>query len=140
MVLFFTYKASIPKKKKINITITYVIITAIFSGSFIAISASEGVSIIAIDRLTSFSYIDFVSGFTMWGFHLRFDALFVLFILILSLLNLFLPLFSLYELLDHLTYFLIHHHYSSVVSFAGVFGSSSTLSVFSPEDLGSFLL
>jgi len=89
MLLFFTYRANISKKKKINVVITYVITAAIFSGSFFALDASEGV-LFTGDRLTSlrsvdsFSYIDFVSGFTMWGFHLRFDTLFVLFILPLT--------------------------------------------------------
>jgi len=86
MVLFFTYRASIPREKKIRIVVTYVIITAILVGTFTALyTTSESYPITnVLDKLTNFSYIDFVSGFTMWGFHLRFDALFVLFILPLT--------------------------------------------------------
>jgi len=86
MVLFFTYRAEIPRKKKIQITLTYIITTVILAGTIsAAIMSGESIPMVSIfDRLTSFSGIDFWTGFTAWAIQLRFDTLVVLFTLPLT--------------------------------------------------------
>lgn len=84
MVLFFTYKAEIPRRKKIHITITYVVITVVFGIAGVSIlGESTPVSVVS-GTLTSFSNEDFWSGFTTWSFQLRGDDLVLLFILPLT--------------------------------------------------------
>jgi len=78
MTLFFTYRAEIPRRKKINLTISYAVIVGV---------ATAGVFIFDIDLgggVTSgltFDNKEFWSSFTIWGFQLRDDTLFLLFIL-----------------------------------------------------------
>lgn len=82
MTLFFTYLSDIPRKKKFYILISYIII---------AIVGIIGLFIIGIDfggeiaqRGLTFDYYDFWSAFTAWSFQLRFDSLFLLFIVPLT--------------------------------------------------------
>ena len=85
MVLFFTYRANIPRKKKIRIVITYTITTVILAGIIVTANTSQSIPITAIlDHVTSFSYSELWSGFTVWAFQLRFDTLVVLFTLPLT--------------------------------------------------------
>jgi len=79
MTLFFTYRAEIPRRKKINLTISYAVIVGV---------ATAGVFIFDIDLgggvtsgLLTFDNKEFWSSFTIWGFQLRDDTLFLLFIL-----------------------------------------------------------
>jgi len=72
--LFFIFRSEIPKRKKILVTIPYLII-------FVAI-----LGIIYVDRphlvtITDFNFIDFWNGFSTWGYQLRLDSLFLLFVL-----------------------------------------------------------
>jgi len=79
MTLFFTYRAEIPRRKKINLTISYAVIVSV---------ATAGVFIFDIDLgggvtsgMLTFDNKEFWSSFTIWGFQLRDDTLFLLFIL-----------------------------------------------------------
>ena len=76
LTLFFIYRTKIPKKTKILLTISYLIISGALVGAlFLAEGLGYG------ERLTSFEYIDFVSGFTSWAFQLRIDGLVLMFLL-----------------------------------------------------------
>ena len=82
MTLFFTYLSDIPRKKKFYILISYIII---------GIVGIIGLFIVGIDfggeiaqRGLTFDYIDFWSAFAAWSFQLRFDNLFLLFIVPLT--------------------------------------------------------
>lgn len=76
LTLFFIYRTKIPKKTKIRLTISYLIIAGALVGAlFLAGGLGYG------ERLTSFEYIDFVSGFTSWAFQLRIDGLVLMFLL-----------------------------------------------------------
>jgi len=81
MVLFFTYRANIPREKKIRIGLTYIIIAAILAGIIIASSATNETNYIVkkFDDLRSFNYVDFVTGFSAWAIHFRFDVFILLF-------------------------------------------------------------
>jgi len=74
MTLFFTYRAEIPKEKKIRIAISYAILFVIMIGILLAGLSTPG-------TLEGFDYSDFSSGFTAWAFQLRFDWAVLLFIL-----------------------------------------------------------
>ena len=72
--LFFIFRSEIPKRKKILVTIPYLIIFVTILG------------IIYVDRphlvtITDFGFIDFLNGFSTWGYQLRLDSLFLLFVL-----------------------------------------------------------
>ena len=82
MTLIFTYLSDIPRKKKFYILISYIII---------GIVGIIGLFILGIDfggeiaqRGLTFDYIDFWSAFAAWSFQLRFDNLFLLFIVPLT--------------------------------------------------------
>ena len=87
MTLFFTYRAEIPKEKKIRIAISYAIIFVIMIGILLAglsiPDMLEGFESTA-GILEGFDYSDFSSGFTAWAFQLRFDWAVLLFILPLT--------------------------------------------------------
>jgi len=80
MTLFFIYRARIPKKTKIVTTIPFMII---FAGIVGIILFGEGLGY--EKSLTSFEYIDFVSGFTAWAIQLRIDGLVLVFLLPLTI-------------------------------------------------------
>ena len=98
MTLFLTYRAEIPKGKKIRITISYVIIfviiigiilPGIFSTDIISDDIkigddSRGYLLSKAGKITMFNYSDFWSGLTTWAFQLRFDWLVLLFLLPLT--------------------------------------------------------
>ena len=86
MALFFTYRANIPRKKKIRIALTYIITAVVLAGILGAIvTAGENVPFMKyFDKLQSFDMINFSSGLTAWVIQLRFDALILLFILPLT--------------------------------------------------------
>lgn len=67
-----------PRRKKIRITISYIIIIAAIAGVLLA-----GLDITS-GNITMFNYVDFLSGFTTWAFQLRFDWLMLLFLLPLT--------------------------------------------------------
>jgi len=72
MTLFFVYRTDISKRKKIKVSISYVIPATIMAGILL---------VIFIDKSGSpFSNIDFWTGFTTWHFMLRFDGLVLLFL------------------------------------------------------------
>ena len=74
MSLFFTYRAEMPKRRKILLSISYVIILVIIAGTIFVVN-------IGFTRVTPFSYVDFINGFTTWSFQLRFDSLLLIFAL-----------------------------------------------------------
>lgn len=77
MTLFFTYRSQIPKKKKIRVLFVYaVILVALAAGGL----AMENNLII----VSGFDSVDFWTAFTTWAFQLRFDTLFLLLILPLT--------------------------------------------------------
>ena len=75
LTLFFIYKTDLPQRKKILITISYVIILVIFG------------LVLFLEKptlITNFDNNDFWLGFSSWSFQLRFDGLFLLFLLPLT--------------------------------------------------------
>jgi len=82
MTLFFTYRSDIPRKKKFYILISYIIIGIVgIIGLFIG-GIDFGGDI--TQKALNIDYIDFWSAFTAWSFQLRFDYIFLLFILPLT--------------------------------------------------------
>jgi len=79
MLLFFTYRAEIPRRKKIYITITYIALALVAVAVLLIADVSVGGGI-TTGGLT-FDWIDFWFGFTSWPSQLRFDGLFLLFVL-----------------------------------------------------------
>jgi len=79
MTLFFTYRAEIPTRKKIYITISYlVIVTAAVAGVLLFdVSLGGGVT---SGKLT-FDVVDFLAGLTAWSYQLRAEMFFLMFIL-----------------------------------------------------------
>jgi len=81
MTLFFTYRAEISTRKKVYITISYLVIgtaaavvVLLFGGLF-----SDGLT----TQLT-FDVEDFLAGFTVWSYQLRTEIFFLMFILPLT--------------------------------------------------------
>jgi len=72
--LFFIFRSEIPKRKKILVTIPYLII-------FVAILGIIFVGGPHLTNITDFGFIDFWNGFSTWGYQLRLDSLFLLFVL-----------------------------------------------------------
>ncbi len=78
MTLFFIYRAELPRKKKIYLTISYIVLIGI------------GLSIIAVTNLhlvdtsVEISGFYFIQGFTSFAHSLRFDYLIILFLLPLT--------------------------------------------------------
>ncbi len=80
MTLFFIFRARISKKSKISLTISYlVILVGVMGALFMIENVGFG------HLITSFDYVDFVSGFTAWAFQLRIDGLILVFLLPLSI-------------------------------------------------------
>jgi len=79
MLLFFTYKAEIPRRKKIYIAITYIALALVAVAVLLIADVSVGGGITS-GGLT-FDWVDFWFGFTSWPAQLRFDGLFLLFVL-----------------------------------------------------------
>jgi len=79
MLLFFTYRLEIPRRKKIKITISYValVVAAVLVVLISDTDLGEGIK----DEGLTFDSVDFWLGFTAWSSQLRFDGLFLLFIL-----------------------------------------------------------
>ena len=75
MTLVFTYLADIPTRKKIYITISYVIIAAILAGALFF-----GPDI-PYSSTINFDQSDFWKGFTAWAFMLRSDVIILVFLL-----------------------------------------------------------
>ena len=82
MTLFFTYRSEIPKRKKIYILISYIIIVILGIIGLLILGIDFGGNI--AERRLTFDYVDFLSAFTAWSFQLRFDGIFLLFILPLT--------------------------------------------------------
>jgi len=82
MTLFFTYRAEIPTRKKIYITISYlVIVTAVAAGILLLdVRVGGGIGSGAL----TFDVVDFLAGFTVWSFQLRTEIFLLMFILPLT--------------------------------------------------------
>ena len=79
MTLFFIYRAEIPTRKKIYVTISYlVIVTAAVAGILLL-----NIYFFEVGALT-FDVADFLAGFTTWSFQLRTEIFFLMFILPLT--------------------------------------------------------
>jgi len=83
LALFFTYRASIPKKKKIRIALTYIITAVILLGTIAVLNtSSENVPYTNyLNNIRNFNVVDFSSGLSAWAIQFRFDVLIMLFIL-----------------------------------------------------------
>ena len=79
MLLFFTYRAEIPRRKKINITISYtvLVVVAVLIILIADIKLGGGIQ----EGGLGFDWVEFWIGFTAWSSQLRFDGLFLLFVL-----------------------------------------------------------
>lgn len=82
MTLFFTYLSDISRKKKFYILISYIIIVIVGIIGLFIVGIDFGGEI--AQRGLTFDYYDFWSAFTAWSFQLRFDNLFLLFIVPLT--------------------------------------------------------
>lgn len=77
MTLFFTYRANIPRRKKINIMISYGILVSVMLVGTLLIDIEPQI-------IKPFSNFDFWNGFTTWAAMLRLDGLILLFLLPLT--------------------------------------------------------
>jgi len=77
MTLFFIYTTQISRRKKILLTVSYLVIIAIMVS---IVLSDEKMS----ERPTDFDYLDFWNGFTTLGFQLRYDGLILAFLLPLT--------------------------------------------------------
>jgi len=82
LTIFFTYRADIPRKKKFQTMLAYGILVAAAVYAFFGIGIDVGGGI--TDRGFGFNYVDFWSGLANWPYQLRFDGLFLMFILPLA--------------------------------------------------------
>ena len=82
MTLFFLYRTDMPRRKKFYLLFSYGIIAllALIGSLILHIDIGGGIS----KGLLTFDYIDFWAGFTAWSFQLRFESIFLLFILPLT--------------------------------------------------------
>ena len=79
MTIFFLCLIDIPRRKKFYLLLSYGIIAIAAIIGFMGFGVDPDVGITA-ENLT-FDYIEFWSGFTIWSFQLRYNSLFLLFIL-----------------------------------------------------------
>jgi len=79
MTLFVTYRAEIPKKRKFYVLISYVALCIILIGGILYLGADIGGGVTTGHLV--FDWSEFWNGFTTWAFQLRFETLFLLFIL-----------------------------------------------------------
>jgi len=81
MTLFYTFCSQIPRREKIYILLIY---SAISLGGLLGLYVL-GIDVqgVSQDKL-DFDYFDFWSSFTTWSYQLRFDTIFLLFILPLT--------------------------------------------------------
>ncbi len=79
MTFFFIYRSEITRKKKVQVTIAYVIIVAVaVAGIFLTnVDLGGGVT----SGKINFDIYNFVAGLSTWGYQLRFDTLFLMLIL-----------------------------------------------------------
>ena len=81
MTLLFTYRANIPRKKKLQTLLAYIVVIAVGASIYFGAGLDFGGSII---RSISFESDDFWGAFTIWSYQLRFDSRFLLLILPLT--------------------------------------------------------
>lgn len=82
LTIFFTYRADIPRKKKFQTMLVYGILVAVAVYAFFGIGIDVGGGITTGGL--GFNYVDFWSAMATWSFQLRFDGLFLMFILPLT--------------------------------------------------------
>ena len=85
MILFFTYRACISKKKKIRIVLTYTVTFAIASGIYFALNTTGGDFASLFDNVEDFNAVNFLTGFSAWAIQFRFDVFILLFTLPLTI-------------------------------------------------------
>ena len=81
MTLLFTYRANISRKKKLQTLVAYIVVIAVGISIYFGAGLDFGGSII---RSISFDSDDFWGAFSIWAFQLRFDSVFLLLILPLT--------------------------------------------------------
>jgi len=77
MTLFFIYRSEISQGKKIKLLIPYFII---FGLVVVILFVPDLARFTPFGGAGTFDYVGFWSGFTLWAFQLRFEALFLMFI------------------------------------------------------------
>ncbi len=82
LTIFFTYRADIPRKKKFQTMLAYAILVAVAVYAFFGIGIDVGGGITTGGL--GFNYVDFWSAMANWSYQLRFDGLFLMFILPLT--------------------------------------------------------
>ena len=82
MTLFYTYSSEIPRRKKIYILLTYIAIIIVgLAGLYVlGLDVGGGIS----QKNLNFQYNDFWNSFTTWSYQLRFDGIFLVFSLPLT--------------------------------------------------------
>ena len=82
MTLFYTYSSEIPRRKKIYILLTYIAIIIVgLAGLYvIGLDVGGGIS----QGSLKFQHNDFWNSFTTWSYQLRFDGIFLVFSLPLT--------------------------------------------------------
>ena len=79
MLLFFTYRAEIPRRKKVYIVISYAVVAVVAVAIVLVANINLGGGINKTGLV--FDWVDFWLGFTAWSAQLRFDGLFLLLVL-----------------------------------------------------------
>jgi len=79
LTLFLTYRAPIPRRKKLYITASYAVLVVIAAAGIIILDVNLGGGT-TTGRLT-FDSVDFWAGFPAWTYQLRFDGLLFAFLL-----------------------------------------------------------
>jgi len=82
MTLFYTYSSEIPRRKKIYILLTYIAIIIVgLAGLYVfGLDVGGGIS----QGSLNFQHNDFWNSFTTWSYQLRFDGIFLVFSLPLT--------------------------------------------------------
>ncbi len=81
MTLFYTFCSQIPRREKIYILLIY---SAILLGGLLGLYVMGIEAGLGEEGKLDFDYFDFWSSFTTWSYQLRFDTIFLLFILPLT--------------------------------------------------------
>jgi len=79
LTIFFLFLVDIPRRKKLFVLLSYGIIAIVAFVGIVGLEAELGIGVPT--RNFTFDYDDFWSSFTIWSFQLRYDFLFLLFIL-----------------------------------------------------------
>lgn len=79
LTLFFTYRSEIPRRKKIYVLISYAVMPVLLVAGILILGLDFGGTTSL--RNIAFNSSLFLNGFTTWAYQLRFDTIFLMFIL-----------------------------------------------------------